>query len=309
MTERIIGKYTGPNIGPLLICIGGIHGNETAGVPAIIEVLELLEKEVLQNPDFSYNGCFIGVRGNLHAIDQQKRFIDRDLNRMLTADDNKRIQVTPEGERSVEDQETLELIRTIEEEKKQYPSDFVLIIDLHTTTANGGIFTISTDDPLSRRLAMALHAPVILGIAEGLTGTTIAYFNKPEENQYCVVFEAGQHNDPESVDRSVAAVICAMREIGSLDAKDVNIRHEKMLIDQSAGLPKLTKLIDHYKIKAGENFQMEKGYKNFQRVSKGEKLASNIEGPIYSSTDGLILMPKYQPQGEDGFFIVKPIED
>ena len=309
MTKRIIGKHTGQKKGPLLFCIGGIHGNERAGILAIQEVLSLLEMEILQNPGFQYNGTFIGLCGNLPALDQQKRFIDRDLNRMLTNEENIRISNIPHADRANEDQQTFELIHTIEEEIKKSETEFVLIIDLHTTTADGGIFTISSNDPLSRDLAMALHAPVILGIAEDLKGTTIAYFNKPHKNQYCVVFEAGQHDDPECVHRSVAAIISAMKKIGSVDASDVNIRHEKMLVQQSAALPKLTKLIYHYKINEGENFHMLPGYENFQPVMKGEQLAINNHGPIYAPSDGLILMPKYQSQGEDGFFLVEVIEN
>ena len=309
MTKRIIGKHTGLNEGPLLFCIGGIHGNEWAGIIAIEEVLTLLEKEILENPAFQYNGAFIGLRGNLPALDQKKRFIDRDLNRMLTNEENNRItNISPEN-RSSEDRQTFELIRTIEEEVKKYKAEFVLIIDLHTTTADGGIFTISSNDPMSRELAMALHAPVILGIAEDLKGTTIDYFNKPDQNQYCIVFEAGQHDDPECVHRSVSAIISAMKKIGSVDASDVNVRHEKMLVRQSEGLPKLTKLIYHYKIKEGEKFQMLPGFQNFQPVIKGERLASNKDGHVYAPSDGLILMPKYQSQGDDGFFLVESIEN
>jgi len=50
--ERIIGSYAGSKKGPLLICFGGIHGNEPAGIQAIEEVFERLDKEPLRNPDY-----------------------------------------------------------------------------------------------------------------------------------------------------------------------------------------------------------------------------------------------------------------
>ena len=43
--ERIIGKYTQGLPGPLLVCIGGMHGNERAGIRAIDLILKMLEVE------------------------------------------------------------------------------------------------------------------------------------------------------------------------------------------------------------------------------------------------------------------------
>jgi succinylglutamate desuccinylase len=70
----------------------------------------------------------------------------------------------------------------------------------------------------------------------------------------------------------------------------------------------VTRLLYHYKIRPGETFTMHKGYKNFDTVIKGEILAENEHGSILSPCPGLILMPKYQSLGDDGFFIVEPVE-
>ena len=70
----------------------------------------------------------------------------------------------------------------------------------------------------------------------------------------------------------------------------------------------MTRLVYHYKIHPGESFQMNPGFKNFDLIQKGEALASNATGAIHSPCEGLILMPKYQSQGDDGFFIVEKIE-
>lgn len=60
-------------------------------------------------------------------------------------------------------------------------------------------------------------------------------------------------------------------------------------------------------IKKGDNFVMQPGYKNFQPVKKGEILATDKNGAISAQEDGLILMPLYQKQGNDGFFLVKMV--
>ncbi|MFT6866663.1 MAG: succinylglutamate desuccinylase [Cyclobacteriaceae bacterium] len=39
----------------------------------------------------------------------------------------------------------------------------------------------------------------------------------------------------------------------------------------------------------------------------GELLAMDAEGDIYSPNSGMIFLPLYQPEGEDGFFIVEEV--
>ena len=308
MDSRIIGRYEGDGPGPLLIGIGSIHGNEPAGVLAIREVFRLLDIENEYNPGFQYHGTFVGLQGNLRAIAKQQRYIDRDLNRMLLPEEVLRIESTPREHWTAEDHECIELIAAIDAEINRYQPSFTLILDFHTTTADGGIFTIAADDPMSSTLAKGLHAPVILGFEIMLKGTTLQYFNRPAENKFCIVFEAGQHEDPESVYRTAAAIVNCMRTIGSVDSRDVDHRHDGMLIKMAEGLPKVTRLIYHYGIKPGEDFVMKPGYKNFQPVKTGELLASNEFGAIPCPVDGLILMPKYQKLGDDGFFIVEVLE-
>jgi succinylglutamate desuccinylase len=308
MTNRIIGRYEGPEKGPLFICLGGIHGNETAGPKAIEKVFRLLEEEPSINPAFRYKGVLLGLSGNLAALNEHQRFINRDLNRMMTSQEATRIFQEDPLNLSIEDKEFMALIEIIAEEKRRINPTFTLILDLHTTTADGGIFTIAAEDEMSTKLAKGLHAPVVLGIAEILKGTTINYFNEPFSNNHCIVFEAGQHEDPFATHRSVAAIINCMRSIGAVDPGDVDHKHDGLLIDYSLGLPKVSRLVFHYKIKPGENFVMMPGYKNFQQIHAGEILAHNESGAISSPVDGLILMPKYQSRGEDGFFIIEVAE-
>jgi len=230
MESRIIGRYHGDKTGPFLICIGGIHGNEPAGILAIKEVLRLLGQEKSHFPDFTYHGTFLGIRGNLEALRQKKRFIDRDLNRMLTHEEIDHFKQKPPELLLQEEKESLELLDLIASAIQEASPSLTLILDLHTTTASGGVFSIAADDEMSLALATGLHIPVILGFASGLKGTTIDYFNNPVENIHCVVFEAGQHEDAESVDRTVSAIINCMRALHAVNSNHVDHRHDSLLI-------------------------------------------------------------------------------
>ena len=217
-----------------------------------------------------------------------------------------------------EDREMRELLDVLADQIGNYQPESIIMLDLHTTSAGGGIFSIATDNPESIRIAVELHAPVITGMLRGIKGTTLHFFTKenlkllgsnlpPKTSVTGVAFEAGQHNDPLSVNRCIAAIINCMRSVGSVRAEDVENRHDILLQEYSKDLPKVAELIKVHSIGLLDDFEMRPGYENFQPIQQGEHLASDRHGPIFSPDDGLILMPLYQPQGSDGFFLVKEV--
>lgn len=51
------------------------------------------------------------------------------------------------------------------------------------------------------------------------------------------------------------------------------------------------------------------GYTNLHFIKKGEVIAKDKDGEIKAEMEGNIFMPRYQKQGNDGFFIVKKTTD
>ena len=306
--KRLIGKYDVGNIGPLVICFGAMHGNEPAGVRAIELVLKMLDVEHIKNHDFSYRGRFIGIIGNLKAYEQEKRFLSKDMNRQFYLENIKAL--SHKDKLDAEDEEVQDILQLIDNEIKEYKPERVIIIDLHTTSSFGGIFTICKNQPEQVDVALGLCAPVVLGIAEGLVGTTLHYFTTEQlgVDTTCISFESGQHNEDKSVNRAIAGVICMLREVGAVKRDDVENLHETILQSYTDGLPKLTKLVDHFIIGPADEFKMKLGFTNFQKISQGELLATMNGEDVFASQDGLILMPLYQDQGEDGFFIVQEMK-
>jgi succinylglutamate desuccinylase len=307
--KRIIGQYTGEEKGPLLIVLGGMHGNEPAGVKAIDLMFKMLDIEPITNPEFKFHGRILGIRGNLRAMKKKKRFIVKDLNRQWTPENIERIKTAPIEDLDSEDLEMKEILEVIEHQVSTYKPDKMVLLDLHTTTAFGGIFTICTDDTESIRIAIELHAPVIKGMLKGIEGTTLHYFNSDnfEPETVAVCFESGQHIEDLSVNRAIAALTNCMRTIGCIEAEYVENRHDTLLIEYSKGLPLIAQLITVKRVSPEDDFKMMPNFNNFQKVKKGELLAKDKNGEIYAPEDGLILMPLYQKLGDDGFFLIKTI--
>ena len=248
--------------------------------------------------------------GNLQAYHENKRFIQQDLNRSFTKENIELVESTPESELTDELLEIKQILKVVRETIEEVKPEKVIVLDLHTTSSYGGIFTITTDDPESLRIAVELHAPVIKGMLEGIKGTTLHFFNSENFGieMIPVTFESGQHEETLSINRAIAAITNCMRTIGRVLPEHVENQHDILLIEHSKNLPKVSQLISKHNISEGDNFSMIPNYKNFQKIRSGEIIARDNDGPIEAPEDALLLMPLYQSQGEDGFFLIKKLE-
>ncbi|MEM9258693.1 MAG: succinylglutamate desuccinylase/aspartoacylase family protein [Bacteroidota bacterium] len=305
-SARIIGHYRGKEVGPLVVAIGGIHGNEPAGVQALERLFELLEEEPRINPGFNFKGELLALRGNLAALATGERYIDMDLNRIWRARETHTDNFT-----SSEDREIHELLTAIEIAVEEAPLSELVLLDLHTTTAHGGIFAITGDDNPSLMLAAEMSVPVIKGMLSGLQGTTLHYFHgdnfATDLPVRAISFESGYHQDPASIDLALAATVNLLRALGCVRTEDVNTYHDELLRKAACELPRLTELVyvHHIAPDGSDGFRMRPGYGNYHPVTQGEILAKDKSGPIHAPVTGYLLMPLYQDLGDEGFFIVR----
>ncbi|MEM9983717.1 MAG: succinylglutamate desuccinylase/aspartoacylase family protein [Bacteroidota bacterium] len=303
--SRLICDLTGEKSGPLLVLMAGIHGNEPAGIRAVERVAE-----ALQGSTSSLRGRIVGLRGNLKALSLGERFIHRDLNRLWTAASIEHVKSLPPQRLDVEQGELSELLEQLRGLDHSHPGPKVMI-DLHTTSAPGGKFSVVEEDALSIDLALALQAPVIRGLTKALLGTTTSYC--VEQGWSGLAFEAGQHHDPRAIDEHEAAIWVILKHLGliedqvSWDSRAQQALHH--LREDSLGLPRQVAVRYRHVIHTSDKFRMRPGYINFQPVHQGEWLADDQAGRILAPTKGLILMPLYQPQGADGFFIIQPLSE
>jgi succinylglutamate desuccinylase len=307
--SRLIGRYSQGHAGPMLVLLGAMHGNEPAGIYAIRRVLRLLEEEKAKNSAFEFKGSVIGLIANLEAYKQGVRFINKDLNRSWHYEDYRHFINVSQEERSIEQNQIVDIIEEIRKEIHITSPESIVVLDIHTTSAYGGIFSIITDDPLSEKIAVELHAPVIKGMLDGITGSSIHFFhgNNMGIPTTAIGFEAGQHYDPSSIDVATSAIVNCMRTIGCVQPNDVENKHDDILLSWSQFLPKIAHYHSRYAVKDSTIFKMLPGYKSFDKIVKDQHLADDIDGPVFAEVDAYLLLPLYQMQGEDGFFLI--VED
>lgn len=310
--KRIIGERTGKQAGPLLIIFAEIHGNEPAGRLAIEELFEAIDAEYCKKPDFDFRGKIVAIRGNIKAIEKNVRYIDKDLNRSWLMSETNRILATQDTTQlDAEDQEIKEILTLINGIIAKEKPTRVVVLDLHTTTAHGGIFTIPAPTEEARRIGLAMHAPVLHGFLDGLQGTTLHYFTQENFgiNMTAVCFEAGQHNCDDSPKHAVSAIINCFTAIGGFYPEDIESKHDALLASKADNLPLEANLVYIHSVVPQDEFRMKESpiYQNFDPIEKGELLAYDKNGEVLAPFGGLILMPLYQTQGSDGFFIVQEV--
>ncbi len=302
----LIGWVAGHRPGPLLLCVGGLHGNEPAGVRALTALIGDIRSRRRQMA-----GDFVAVMGNTAALAAGRRFMASDLNRIWTPErvlkGRQRLDGGAAGRGAAPTPEEAEMVRLLHlleavAARRRGP---VQVLDLHTTSGRGGTFTTTADLPRNRSLALALPVPLVLGLGEHLNGTLIDYLDGL--GYTTTVCECGQHREPRAVARAEAAVWLAIRAAGLLPPALVpEAAHGHRLLEgDSAHLPPILRTVHRHPVTPRDRYRTLPGFRNFQHIQRGDLIGIDRRGEVASPKDGRLLMPLYQRLGEDGFFVVR----
>ena len=298
---RVLGRVEGPRPGPTLIVVGGLHGNEPAGVMALERLLPRLEAD----PGALAAGRVVGLAGNRKALKARRRYLEHDLNRYWLPERVDQLRATA-GPVGGEDEELRDLDREIQRLLDEAEGE-VYLLDLHTTSGPELPFCTLDDSLRNRPFAFAFPVPVVLGLEEELVGTLSIHVETL--GVITAGFESGMHDAPGSVERAEAAIWIALETSGVLasGARPEVAAARRRLAAECAGLPNVVEVRYRHAIARVDGFRMDPGFLNFQQVAVAEKLGTDHRGPVASPLSGMILMPLYQQQGADGFFVVQPV--
>jgi succinylglutamate desuccinylase len=295
--ERVIGSVEGRRRGPTVVVLGGLHGNEPAGIHAAVRVLAHLGEH-----RWALHGRVVVVSGNRAALAVARRYLERDLNRRWT----------PAGladaaaRRCAEDAEQLELAEIFERVAAEGDGP-VTFVDLHTTSGASPPFTVIADTLRSRAVALALPLPIILGLEETVDGSLTGWL--ADRGHAAIAVEGGRHDEPAAVDQHAAAIWLVLVAVGALRPRDVPELHaQRARLAAAAGdAPRVVEIIHSHAITPIDAFAMEPGFRSFAPVRRGALLARDRRGEIRAPDDARVLMPLYQAQGDDGFFLARDV--
>ena len=298
LERREVGRLVGAAAGPTLVAIGGVHGNEPAGLEAARRVLARLA--LTGSTSIALRGELLVLAGNLAALNLGVRYQHKDLNRLWSDARAGELAALPEAALDAEDREHRALLADIGAAAER-ARGVVHVADLHTTSAPGIPFVLFGDTPAQRRLVGAFPIPLILGLEEQVGGVLSAYWTR----RGCVTFavEGGQHDDPATVDSLEAVLWLTLAQAGLVDAAVPEVARAAALLDERrAGLPRVLEVLSRRAISPEDGFRMEPGFRNIDHAREGQLLARDRRGEIRAPHDGLVIMPLYQGLGGDGYF-------
>ena len=285
---RVVGR-AGSGGGPVLVALGGIHGNEPAGLLAAERVLARLASDGI-----ALSGSLVVLAGNRAALAAGTRFIDRDLNRGWS---------DSSGAGGHEDLEQRELFAALDEAFAPAPRESRHFVDLHTTSAPGVPFVVADGVEKAQAFALAFPLPVFFGLIGKLSSALLPFL--VARGVTGVAVEGGQNEAASSVDHLEAVLWIALVASGVVarEALPDFAAQTARLERAGQGLPHAIEVYHRHGIVPDDRFAMAPGFANIQPVERGTLLARDRRGEIRAGEDCLLVMPLYQGKGDDGFFL------
>ena len=306
MTARQINRIAGSAPGPTLILVGGLHGNEPAGMEAARIVLSRLRHD--KTP---LVGEVIALAGNLRALVARRRYLDRDLNRQWTED--RVVEARGMVAAATDDPAEAEFHETVEladangavMARARGPVD---VLDLPTPSSEGTPFGVVGPTKEHRAFASHFALPCMVGLESQLPGVLTSYLGR----RGCVTFavEGGQHDGAKARDHLVAAVTVALVASGVFAKQHLpEIDDANAVLERARGaLPKLIEVLSRHAVAPDHDFRMEPGFTTIHPTTAGTLIARDRSGEIRAPNDCLVLLPLYQALGSDGFFVGRAVD-
>lgn len=293
--SRIVGTYGSKNEGPLLFITAGIHGNEPSGYKALEKVFK-----ILHNDRPAIKGKVVGLAGNIKALQKGVRFIDEDLNRTWTEENI--------ASQEIDSHEKREMFAIIKAFKKYRDKNMTktYFLDCHTTSADSEPYISVQDVNDNDKWAHFFPTYIIRGFSDIVQGCIDHYESDCGFTGF--VFEGGQHESKDAIEHHIGMIWHTIHHACQLNFEDLETYPSEVRKLEAKRAEQKTFAIEYrFGLKDTDDFVMKPGFKNFQPIKKGQRLAHLNGEAVYSEWDDYIFMPLYQSQGNDGFFVVKEV--
>jgi succinylglutamate desuccinylase len=269
----------GKGAGKTVAIFGGVHGNEKVG----IKMIDILRKNLKIEA-----GTVYLVYGNPEAIKQNKRFVEKNLNRCFKKDSQGK---------TIEDKRARELMRVMDR--------CDALLDLHSfTNPNGAPFIICEKDEFKiiKNFSLEIITYNWEKLSGSLSGSTAAYMKK--QKKLAIGIECGSHKK----------IKIGLKN--ATDAVDNFLTFFKLLksgANLSAGLQNNTKRYIKIKkviIRKNKDFKFSREYNNFDKLKEGEIFAREDNKKLIAKKNECIVLPTpNEPIGGEICILGKEIKD
>jgi len=269
---KVVEKV-GKSQGKTTVVLAGVHGSEVGNVKLFDRIIPKIEIQ---------KGKVIFIYANLKAIEEEKRFIDLNLNRAFKKELNK------EEQKTLEAKTAKEIIPYLDE------ADYLL--DLHASNSpDSRPFIVC--EPQSFEFAKSMPCKLITSNWDEFEpGSTEYWMNL--QNKIAMGFEGGYLGDSESEERAESALKNFLIKTGNIDGT-VELTPKKEFM----------KIIFLYKNKKA-SFKKTKDFADFAELKEKTLIGKEGAKEVYANKGDILLFVRDRKDlNEECFLIAKEIGD
>ncbi len=262
----------GKDKGPVSLVIVGVHGNEVCGIKALDQILPNLQIE---------RGEVIFVYGNPRAIEQNKRYVEANLNRMFVDD-----KLLSAEEKNSYEYSRAQFLKTVLDKADA-------LLDVHASSIPKTRPFIICERNAIDIIKYLPAKNVTFGFDEVEPGATDYYMNK--NNKIGICFECGYLGDDYATEVAKQAILSFLSARGhlSLELKQNQQQYFQMYIRY------LTKT---------DNFVLTKQFEDFEIVKAGQVIGVDGKEEVRSPQESIILFAhNINKKGGEAFLLGKKI--
>ncbi len=264
---KIVEKQ-GESEGKKLVVLVGVHGNEICGVKAADLLLPTLKIKF---------GKVIFIYANLEAIEQNKRFVEQNLNRCFFNQQSFNI------EKSLEGRTAKEIIPYLDEADA--------LLDIHASLTKDSIPFVICDESNIETAKIFGASKVVCNIDLFHPGSTDNYMNLQNKPGFC--FECGYANDSKTQTVAEEAIINFLTYYGCIENKVI----------QTSNKPKLVKIIDLYKNRYG-SFKSKRDFKDFEKMKEKTLIGLDGNREVFVNMGQIVLFVRDREKINEECFLV-----
>ena len=268
----------GEHPGPRLAIIGAMHGNERTGV----EVVRRLKSKFSGKSLGTLNGQLLLMIGNPHAYEQDRRFVEEDLNRLFSEKEERAICEMPnDTPATLERKRTKELMNVLR--------GVDVLIDIHATIRPSVPFVYCEATPKHLGIAACFDVPYVVSPEPDFRPPDL--FSSADNfvdrhGGLGVTYESGWHKNSKDSGLIFAELMDVFECVGSLS------RSHEVRVEKLQNVPYQLRMYrdifpqtDHFSFLDAE-------IANFHFVKKGEVFAMDEDKPISAPRDSYVIFPK-----------------
>lgn len=268
-----IRAVIGPTAGATLCVVGGVHGNEPAGVRAVEEL-----RARYPSGDCLRRGRLITLVANSCAVHERRRAIDFDLNRAFGAD----------GEEGHE--------ATLAALLAPQLAGADVVLDLHSTSAPSPVFAAGAESDRHLDFCHAVGAEFFTYGWSAPRQHTMLVDEADRQGAVGLLVECGQHRLARTEQTALGCALRALEWLGMVDpARAGRPAGESPCVVQVSEIVQAER----------DPLYMNRNFHNFELVRRGTEVCRGNSMAWRAPRDFLILIPARRrvAAGEDAFAV------